>query len=60
VVSALYDAFAEQTDLAQPHVERAVRESFPLATTMREEIERVRDWCRTRTRAASSPLPSVG
>ncbi len=60
VVSALYDAFAEQTDLAQPHVERAVRESFPLATTMREEIERVRDWCRARTRAASSPPLSVG
>ncbi|BDG09439.1 AAA family ATPase [Anaeromyxobacter paludicola] len=54
VVSALYDAFAEKVDLAQTHVERAVQETVPLATTMREEVERVREWARTRTRPASS------
>jgi SpoVK/Ycf46/Vps4 family AAA+-type ATPase len=54
VVSALYDAFAARTELGQPHLERAVTESLPLATTMREEIERVRTWARARTRPASS------
>ncbi|HZZ85598.1 MAG TPA: AAA family ATPase [Anaeromyxobacteraceae bacterium] len=54
VVSALYDAFAEQKDLAQGHVERAVKETVPLATTMREDVERVREWARTRTRPASA------
>jgi ATP-dependent 26S proteasome regulatory subunit len=54
VVSALYEAFAEQTDLAQAHVERAVAESLPLSTTLREDIDRVRAWAKARTRAASS------
>jgi SpoVK/Ycf46/Vps4 family AAA+-type ATPase len=53
VISGLYDAFAEGKELAQAHLERAVAESFPLATTMREEIEALRAWARTRTRAAS-------
>jgi ATP-dependent 26S proteasome regulatory subunit len=57
VVSALYDAFAEGTDLTQSHVEKAIRESVPLAATMREEIAKLRDWSRTRTRPASG-LPS--
>ncbi|ACL63672.1 AAA ATPase central domain protein [Anaeromyxobacter dehalogenans 2CP-1] len=55
VVSGLYDAFAEGVDLAQGHVERAVRESLPLSTTMREDIARLREWARTRTRPASAP-----
>jgi len=57
VVSALYDAFAEGKELAPVHLERAVAEAMPLSTTMREEIARVRDWARTRTRAASSAAP---
>jgi SpoVK/Ycf46/Vps4 family AAA+-type ATPase len=61
VVSALYDAFAEGTELAPAHLERAVAEALPLSTTMREEIARVREWARSRTRAASAaeaePVP---
>jgi SpoVK/Ycf46/Vps4 family AAA+-type ATPase len=59
VVSALYDAFAEQVELGQPHLERAVTETLPLATTMHEEIEGLREWARTRTRNASSPARSL-
>ncbi|WP_242395222.1 AAA family ATPase [Anaeromyxobacter oryzisoli] len=55
VISALYDAFAERTDLSQAQLERAVTESLPLSTTMREEIERLRAWARARTRPASTP-----
>jgi ATP-dependent 26S proteasome regulatory subunit len=54
VVAGLYDAFAEQRELSQVHIEKAIRESVPLAATMREEIGRVREWARTRTRPASS------
>jgi hypothetical protein len=54
VVAGLHEAFAEGTDLAQAHVERAVAESLPLSTTMREEIARVRAWARARTRPASA------
>ena len=53
VVSALYDAFAEQVELGQAHLERAATETLPLATTMREEIEGLRAWAKTRTRHAS-------
>jgi hypothetical protein len=57
VISGLYDAFAEGKELGQVHLERAVSDSLPLSTTMREEIERLRDWARTRTRAASRAAP---
>ncbi|MEY2668643.1 MAG: hypothetical protein RJA59_1281 [Pseudomonadota bacterium] len=54
VVAALYDAFAEGKELEQRHLERAVAETFPLATTMREEIQKLREWSKTRTRPAST------
>ncbi|HEX9052474.1 MAG TPA: AAA family ATPase [Anaeromyxobacter sp.] len=57
VISGLYDAFADGTELSQAHLARTVSESLPLSTTMREEIERLRDWARTRTRAASRTAP---
>jgi SpoVK/Ycf46/Vps4 family AAA+-type ATPase len=57
VISGLYDAFAEGKELGQPHLERAVSDAFPLSTTMREEIDRLREWARTRTRAASQAAP---
>src|SRR5512143_2056223 len=63
VISGLYDAFAEGKELGQAHLERAISDAFPLSTTMREDIERLRDWARTRTRAAShaapEPVPAV-
>jgi AAA+ superfamily predicted ATPase len=61
VISALYDAFAEGKELDPTHLGRAVAEALPLSTTMREEIGRLREWARTRTRAASlaaaEPVP---
>jgi SpoVK/Ycf46/Vps4 family AAA+-type ATPase len=65
VISALYDAFAEGRELEPVHLARAIEEARPLSVTMSEEIDRLRDWSRTRTRAASSaaaeaiPLPPV-
>ena len=57
VVAALYDAFAEGKELEPRHLHRAVAETFPLATTMREDIQKLREWAKTRTRPASSAPP---
>jgi hypothetical protein len=57
VISALYDAFAEGRELEPAHLARAVDEARPLSVTMREEIASLREWARTRTRAASSATP---
>jgi AAA+ superfamily predicted ATPase len=55
IVAGLYEAFAEGGELAQAHVERALAETMPLSVTLREEIARLRDWARDRTRPASTP-----
>jgi hypothetical protein len=55
VISGLYEAFGERTELAQAHLERAVTDSISLSTTMAEEIARLREWARSRTRPASDP-----
>jgi ATP-dependent 26S proteasome regulatory subunit len=63
VVAALHEAFAEGQELEQRHLARAVAESLPLSVTMREEIDRLRDWASTRTRPASAartePVPAL-
>jgi SpoVK/Ycf46/Vps4 family AAA+-type ATPase len=53
VVGGLYAAFAEGTELEQRHILGAMAETLPLAVTMREAIERLRAWAKTRTRPAS-------
>jgi SpoVK/Ycf46/Vps4 family AAA+-type ATPase len=54
IISGLYDAFAEGCELEQRHVEHAIQETFPLATTMAHEISKLREWAHTRTRPASA------
>jgi len=54
VIAALYYAFAEGCDLTQPLLMRAAQEAFPLSSTMGEEISRLREWARSRTRPASA------
>ena len=53
VVAGLYQAFETRGALTQDHVLAALAETRPLSATMREDIERLREWARTRTRAAS-------
>ncbi|WP_043435762.1 AAA family ATPase [Cystobacter fuscus] len=53
VIAALYEAFGEGVELEQRHLERAIQETFPLAVTLRDEILRLREWARGRTRPAS-------
>jgi SpoVK/Ycf46/Vps4 family AAA+-type ATPase len=53
IISGLYAAFAEPTELSQAHLTRALSETFPLSATMAEEIGRLREWAKRRTRPAS-------
>jgi AAA+ superfamily predicted ATPase len=60
VIAGLYHAFAEGTELTQALVMRAVQETCPLSATMSEEIAKLRDWSRNRTRPASAAQRLAG
>jgi SpoVK/Ycf46/Vps4 family AAA+-type ATPase len=49
IVSALYTAFARDEEVTQALLEEEVRITRPLAVTMREKIEALREWARDRT-----------
>jgi hypothetical protein len=53
VVSALYDAFDADRDLDVDGLLTSVREVVPLAVTMKEGIDAMREWAKTRARPAS-------
>jgi SpoVK/Ycf46/Vps4 family AAA+-type ATPase len=53
VVAALYDAFDAGGDLDTEGLLAALSDIVPLAVTMREQIEAMREWARTRARDAS-------
>lgn len=53
VVSALYDAFDTGEDLTTARLEKSLREIVPLAVTMREQIEGMREWSKSRARSAT-------
>ena len=52
VIAALYDAFDRGEDLDTEGLATSISEIVPLAITMRERIEAMRDWARTRARPA--------
>jgi SpoVK/Ycf46/Vps4 family AAA+-type ATPase len=53
--SALYDAFYEQRDITTGSVLAALAQTVPLAKTMDEQINRLRNWAEGRARNASVP-----
>jgi len=53
VISALYDAFDEGRDLTTEDVLAVLEQSVPLARTMAEHIQRLRQWAEGRARNAS-------
>ena len=54
VISGLFSAFDDEArDLTDWDITMAAAETVPLARTMREEIDALRQWCHTRTRPAS-------
>src|SRR4051812_18780903 len=54
VIAALYDAFDSGGDLTSEGLVKSCNELVPLAITMREMIENMREWARTRARYAST------
>ena len=54
VVAALYDSFDAGEELSSERLLTSIGEIVPLSVTMREVIESMRDWARTRARPASS------
>ena len=59
VVAALYDAFDTGNDLSTEGMQNTLRDIVPLAVTMREQIEAMREWARTRARPASARSKAV-
>jgi ATP-dependent 26S proteasome regulatory subunit len=57
VIAGLYLAFAAGTELTQANILHAVRETFPLSMTMGDDISRLREWSKNRTRPASGQRP---
>ena len=53
IVQALYDAFDQDTELTTDGILSSLAELVPLSVTMREKIERMREWAKTRARPAS-------
>lgn len=53
VIAALYDAFDRGEDLSTEGLVLSLGDIVPLAITMRERIDAMRDWARTRARSAS-------
>ena len=54
IISALYDAFAAQRELVAKDILQSLRQTVPLATTMDEQIDRLRRWADGRARNASA------
>ena len=54
VISALYDAFDAGVDLTTEGLLAAAREIVPLSVTMKEGIDAMREWAKTRARPAST------
>jgi len=55
IVSGLYDAFDLRQELATHHVQTALAQTVPLAKTLAEHIQRLRQWAAGRARTANQP-----
>ncbi|HET7625760.1 MAG TPA: AAA family ATPase [Verrucomicrobiae bacterium] len=58
IISALYDAFYAQQELANEHVFAALNQTVSLAKTMAEKINALRSWAIGRARNASVAAPA--
>ncbi len=56
IIAGLYDAFDAGRDLMTEDVLTNIKHTVPLSQTMREEIEALRFWARTRARPASAEI----
>ena len=54
LISALHDSFFAQRELETRDIVRNLRQTVPLARTMREKVQELRRWAKERTRPVSS------
>jgi ATP-dependent 26S proteasome regulatory subunit len=54
VISALYDVFDSGGTLTTESLYKSLSETVPLSTTMKEDIDKLREWAEGRARKASS------
>jgi SpoVK/Ycf46/Vps4 family AAA+-type ATPase len=60
IIEGMYRAFHHQRDLTTADIVGAVRDTFPLASTAREQINYMKTWAaQGRARSASSILPTI-
>jgi hypothetical protein len=59
VISGLFDAFSNGTDITDEILMCAILETVPLSKTMSEELQRLRNWVQGRARRASGPATSA-
>ena len=56
IISGLYDAFSNGTDLDTATLRAGIAETVPLSKTMSEELNRLRNWAQGRARPSTGPL----
>ena len=54
IVAALHDSFFEDREITTKDIARNIKVTVPLYDTMREQIEAMREWSKSRTRNVSS------
>ena len=54
MIAALYDAFDTGNDLDTEGLINTLKDIVPLAVTMREQIDAMREWAKTRARPAAA------
>ena len=55
IISALYDAFDENREVEMKDIVTNIEKSVPLSVTMKEKIDWLRNWAKTRAVLASKP-----
>ena len=59
VISSMFDAFDEDKSITKEHLLTNIEIAVPLSKTMPEEIQRLRQWSKVRTRPASAPYIGI-
>lgn len=54
IISAVFDAYAEDRTLQEDDLYRAIKNTVPLSITQKEQIESIREWANIRAVAATS------
>ena len=56
IISAMYEAFAQDREFTQLDIIAAIRSTMPLSKTMNEQVTALRDWARQRARPAAASV----